>query len=50
MYQDSRLMRGNARSFAPIISGIRKFPSVAGIDGIRKKKTITTPCPVKALL
>ena len=36
--------RGNARSFAPIISGIRKLPSTAGIDGIRKKNTMTTPC------
>ena len=30
--------------------GMRKFPSVAGIDGIRKKKTITTPCMVNILL
>ena len=37
-------MRGNARSFAPIIIGIRKLPSTAGIDGIRKKNTIITPC------
>ena len=43
-------MRGKARSLAPIMSGIRKLPSVAGIDGIRKKNTITTPWPVKALL
>ena len=50
MYQLSRLMRGNARSFAPIIIGTRKFPSVAGIDGIRKKNTIVTPCIVKNLL
>ena len=50
MYQDSRLMRGNARSFAPTMIGIRKLPSVAGIDGIRKKKTITTPCMVNILL
>ena len=26
------------------------MPSVAGIDGIRKKKIITTPCIVKSLL
>ena len=50
MYQLSRLMRGNARSLAPIMIGIRKLPSVAGIDGIRKKKTIITPCSVKSLL
>ena len=49
-YQLSRLILGKARSFAPIISGMRKFPRVAGIDGIRKKKTITTPWPVKASL
>jgi hypothetical protein len=50
MYQLSRLMRGKARSLAPIIIGIRKFPRVAGMAGIRKKKTITTPCWVKVLL
>jgi hypothetical protein len=50
MYQLKRLMRGNARSFAPIIMGIRKFPSVAGIDGIRKKNTMMIPCWVKVLL
>ena len=31
-------MRGKARSLAPIIMGTRKFPSTAGIEGIRKKK------------
>ena len=50
MYQLSRLIFGNATSFAPIISGSRKLPSIAGIDGIRKKNTITTPCIVKILL
>ena len=40
-YQLSRLMRGKARSLAPIISGTRKFPSTAGMEGIRKKKIIT---------
>ena len=49
-YQLSRFSRGKATSFAPIISGIRKFPSTAGIDGIRKKKIITTPCMVNSLL
>ena len=43
-------MRGNARSLAPIIIGTRKLPSVAGIDGMRKKKTIITPCSVNSLL
>ena len=50
MYQLSRLMRGNARSFAPIMIGIRKLPSTAGIDGIRKKNTMITPCMVNSLL
>ena len=38
MYQLSRLMRGKARSRAPIMSGIRKFPSVAGIDGHQEEE------------
>ena len=50
MYQLSRLSRGNARSFAPIMIGIRKLPSTAGIDGIRKKKIIIMPCMVNSLL
>ena len=50
MYQLSRLMRGKARSLAPIMIGMRKLPRVAGMDGMRKKKTITTPCMVKSLL
>ena len=43
-------MRGNARSFAPIMSGTRKLPRTAGMAGIMKKKTIMTPCVVKILL
>ena len=50
MYQLSRLSRGKARSRAPIIIGMRKLPSTAGIDGIRKKKIIMMPCIVKSLL
>jgi hypothetical protein len=50
MYQLRRLMRGNARSFAPTMIGIRKLPSTAGIDGIRKKNTMITPCMVNSLL
>ena len=50
MYQEIRLILGKARSRAPIISGIRKLPSVAGTEGMRKKKIITTPCIVKTLL
>ncbi len=43
-------MRGNARSLAPIIMGTKKFPSVAGMDGMRKKNTMMMPCMVKNLL
>ena len=49
-YQLSRLSLGKATSLAPIISGITKLPRKAGIDGMRKKKIITTPCIVKTLL
>ena len=49
-YQLVRLSCGNARSLAPIISGIRKLPNVAGIDGIRKNHTITTPWMVNSLV
>ena len=49
-YQLIRLMRGNARSFVPHMIGIRKFPSVAGTDGTRKKNTMMTPWSVNALL
>ena len=38
MYQLIRLSFGKATSRAPIISGIRKFPSVAGIEGTRKEE------------
>ena len=50
MYQLARLSRGNARSRAPIMMGTRKFPSTAGIAGIRKKNTMTMPCMVNSLL
>ena len=50
MYQLSRLMRGKARSFAPSMSGMRKFPSTAGMAGIRKKNTITMPWAVNIRL
>src|SRR5437763_15493976 len=50
MYQLRRLSLGKATSFAPIICGIKKFPSTAGMEGIRKKKIIATPCMVKSLL
>ena len=49
-YQLIRLSRGKAMSRAPIISGMRKFPSTLGIDGIRKNQTMITPCMVKSLL
>src|SRR5229473_3390052 len=50
MYQLRRLIFGKAKSFAPIIMGIRKLPRTAGIDGIRKKKIMATACMVKSLL
>ena len=49
-YQLNRLILGNARSLAPIIIGRKKFPRVAGIEGIRKKKIMITPCSVNSLL
>ena len=49
-YQEVVLSRGKARSLAPIMIGRRKFPKVAGIDGMRKNHTITTPWMVKSLL
>ncbi len=49
-YHERRLMRGNARSLAPIMSGIRKFPRTAGTPGIRKKKIMMTPCIVNRRL
>ena len=33
-----------------IIMGRKKFPSVAGMEGIRKKKIMITPCSVNSLL
>src|SRR5712664_1459236 len=50
MYQLSRFSFGKATSFAPIIKGMRKLPSTAGIEGARKKKIITRPCRVNILL
>src|SRR5262245_63807211 len=50
IYQLARLSRGKARSRAPIIIGTKKLPRTAGMDGIRKKKTIVTPCIVNNLL
>ena len=50
MYQLKRLSRGNAKSLAPIMIGMRKLPKVVGIDGIRNSQTMTTECMVKALL
>jgi len=39
MYQLNRLMRGKARSFAPIIMESKSFQR-AGIDGSGKRKTM----------
>jgi len=50
MYQLARFSLGKARSFAPIMIGMRKFPSTDGMAGMRKKNTIITPCIVNSLL
>jgi len=50
MYQERRLILGNARSLAPIMRGMRKLPSTPGIDGIKKKKIMSTPCIVNSRL
>ncbi len=50
MYQLIRFSFGKATSRAPIIRGIRKFPSVAGIEGTRKKNTMMMPCMENSLL
>jgi len=42
-YQLKRFTFGKAKSRAPIMSGIRKLPSVVGMEGIMKNQTITTP-------
>ena len=49
-YQLSKLIFGNAKSFAPIMIGTRKFPITAGIDGTRNMNTMMMPCMVKNLL
>ena len=49
-YQLSRLIFGKATSFAPIMSGITKFPRMAGTAGISTKNTIATPCIVNSRL
>jgi hypothetical protein len=49
-YQLKRLILGNARSRAPSMIGMRKFPRVAGTDGTRNRKTMMMPCMVKSLL
>src|SRR5579864_724782 len=49
-YQLARLIRGKARSREPIIIGIRKFPSVVGIDGTRNHQTMRMPWTENALL
>jgi len=50
IYQLSRFSFGKARSLAPIIMGMKKFPSVVGIDGIRKNHTMMMPCMLNNLL
>ena len=49
-YQLAMFSFGNARSFVPIIIGMKKFPNTAGTAGMRKKNSIITPCAVNARL
>ena len=49
-YQLSRLIFGNATSFAPIMIGIAKLPRMAGTAGMRTKNTMATPCMVNIRL
>ena len=47
IYQESKLILGNATSFAPIKIGKKKLPKTAGKPGTTKRKIIITPCRVK---
>jgi|GEM_PF-5004660 len=49
-YHEAKLSLGNARSLAPIIKGIRKFPNTAGMAAMRKKKIMMIPWALNILL
>ena len=49
-YQEARLSRGKATSFAPMRIGRKKFPKTAGRPGMTKRKIMITPCRVKRAL
>jgi len=49
-YQEARFNLGNAKSRAPIIKGIRKLPSTAGMAATRKKKIMMIPWALNILL
>src|SRR6184192_585641 len=43
---DHMLMRGNAMSCVPILSGIRKFANTPTSSGMMAKNTMNVPCMV----
>ncbi len=49
-YQLGRFNLWESQILVPTIRGTRKFPSTAGIEGIRKRKTMMMPCMLKNLL
>ncbi len=50
IWYDRRLIRGNAMSSQPIISGIRKFPKAAISTGMATQKIMMLPCMVTSAL
>jgi hypothetical protein len=49
-YQEARFNLGKARSRAPIMMGMRKLPSTAGMAATRKKKIMMIPWALNILL
>jgi hypothetical protein len=49
-WYDSRLMRGNTMSSAPIMSGMQKFPKAAMSTGIATQKIMIVPWLVTSAL
>ena len=45
-YQLNRFRRGKKTSSVPNWMGSRKFPKIAGIAGMTKRKIMMTPCSV----
>jgi len=46
LQNDAMLMRGNAMSWAPIFSGIRKLAYTPTSSGMMAKNTMKVPCIV----